>query len=319
MAGDIRLHWIVSALAFLYTTLSVVASSRIHETIVLGTVQHLSHGDGHTTVDLAAGYRLWAEQTNLQGGIRVGNKSMEVTLKIYDSEGDEEKQMDLYRRLVEEDHANFLLSGDVGSTHAMQMVGNDQIISISSTYDSDWSSMPDTLVYAIHPKINKNSAEYFLRKTKDDWGLSRVALLWFDVENHNHGEEKHMHGTALHSVEVCRDLQRDAAAGLLDVEIVLAETVLGGDVLAALTQIAGADADVLIACVHTEAQARSIVDAAVGSGLLSGWNDVSESEEARSSRVQPLLVESRLKFLFFTAGANDPAFSHHLGGWVQKT
>ncbi|MDQ6695648.1 MAG: amino acid ABC transporter substrate-binding protein [Chloroflexota bacterium] len=55
------------------------------------------------------GYLLAVEAVNRAGGIRVGDKKYRVELKYYDDESRTDRVPDLYRKLLEEDHVNFLL------------------------------------------------------------------------------------------------------------------------------------------------------------------------------------------------------------------
>ncbi len=60
------------------------------------------------------GYNLYVEQINKHGGIKVGNKTCEVALKIYDDESNADRSAQLVEKLITEDHVQFLL-GPYGS------------------------------------------------------------------------------------------------------------------------------------------------------------------------------------------------------------
>ncbi len=58
------------------------------------------------------GLELWAKDVNAKGGIYVKSlgKKLKVVLKSYDDESSKDRVQQLYTRLINEDHANFLIS-----------------------------------------------------------------------------------------------------------------------------------------------------------------------------------------------------------------
>jgi len=60
------------------------------------------------------GYNLYVEQINKKGGIKVGNKTCKVALKVYDDESKAERSAQLVEKLITEDKVQFLL-GPYGS------------------------------------------------------------------------------------------------------------------------------------------------------------------------------------------------------------
>eukprot|EP00961_Rhodomonas_salina_P229590 3102846-Rhodomonas_salina.1 len=119
--------------------LSVESNNGAHQPILIGTVQLLSAKDKSSTSDIWAGYKLWEEHTNLQGGIRVGNVTRAVELRMYHSSADGIRPVDLYKRLVEDDKVDFLFIGDSGSSRDLSDIASPHgIISILSSHESNF-------------------------------------------------------------------------------------------------------------------------------------------------------------------------------------
>ncbi len=84
-------------------------------TLVFGAAVSTTGSTSHEGTDTLNGYNLWADTVNANGGIIVGGKSYQVSIKSYDdtSNGDTSKQ--LTTKLITSDHVNFLF-GPYGTT-----------------------------------------------------------------------------------------------------------------------------------------------------------------------------------------------------------
>ncbi len=84
-------------------------------TLVFGAPVSTTGSTSHEGTDTLNGYNLWADTVNANGGIIVGGKSYQVSIKSYDdtSNGDTSKQ--LTTKLITSDKVNFLL-GPYGTT-----------------------------------------------------------------------------------------------------------------------------------------------------------------------------------------------------------
>ena len=60
------------------------------------------------------GLKLWASKVNSQGGIVINGKSYNIYLKYYDDKGDPKETAKLYKKLIEEDYADFLITPPLG-------------------------------------------------------------------------------------------------------------------------------------------------------------------------------------------------------------
>lgn len=107
-------HQATRALALGLATLALAAATPVRaaddEVITIG----FTHSEtGALTVDSSAqlnGFKLWQEQVNAAGGIKVGGKSHKVSLVSYDDESKADRVEPLYSRLILQDNAEFLFS-----------------------------------------------------------------------------------------------------------------------------------------------------------------------------------------------------------------
>ena len=67
--------------------------------------------EGHLTQE---GYDLWKDYVNAHGGIKVAGKAYKVDIKYYDDETNPQTSARLVEKLIDDDHANFIL-GPYGS------------------------------------------------------------------------------------------------------------------------------------------------------------------------------------------------------------
>ncbi len=72
--------------------------------------------EGNLTLE---GYKLWMKDVNAHGGIKVGNTSYQVQLKVYDDQSKPTKSSQLTQQLITKDKVNFLL-GPYGTAATLQ-------------------------------------------------------------------------------------------------------------------------------------------------------------------------------------------------------
>ncbi len=86
------------------------------------------------------GLKLWADQVNGEGGIKVGDSSLKVVLKSYDDESEKTRVQQLFTRLINNDKADFLVSPySSGLTEAASVVAEQNqkvMLAIGAASDS---------------------------------------------------------------------------------------------------------------------------------------------------------------------------------------
>lgn len=86
------------------------------------------------------GLKLWADQVNGEGGIKVGDSSLKVVLKDYDDESEKTRVQQLFTRLINDDKADFLVSPySSGLTEAASVVAEQNqkvMLAIGAASDS---------------------------------------------------------------------------------------------------------------------------------------------------------------------------------------
>jgi len=84
-------------------------------TLVFGAPVSKTGSLSHEGTDTLNGYNLWAKTVNAKGGITIGGKSYQVSIKSYDDASDANKSKQLTTQLITSDKVNFLL-GPYGTT-----------------------------------------------------------------------------------------------------------------------------------------------------------------------------------------------------------
>jgi branched-chain amino acid transport system substrate-binding protein len=84
-------------------------------TLVFGAPVSKTGSLSHEGTDTLNGYNLWAKTVNAKGGILIGGKSYQVSIKSYDDASDANKSKQLTTQLITSDKVNFLL-GPYGTT-----------------------------------------------------------------------------------------------------------------------------------------------------------------------------------------------------------
>lgn len=84
-------------------------------TLVFGAPVSQTGSLSHEGTDTLNGYNLWAKTVNAKGGIIIGGKSYQVSIKSYDDASDANKSKQLTTQLINSDKVNFLL-GPYGTT-----------------------------------------------------------------------------------------------------------------------------------------------------------------------------------------------------------
>ena len=103
-------YWLVAAAALVAApTLAIVPTLAADEdTITIGMTQSQT---GALNVDSLATYRgaeMWRDEVNAAGGIKAGNKNYKVKFVVYDDQSVGGRVQQLYTRLINQDHAQFL-------------------------------------------------------------------------------------------------------------------------------------------------------------------------------------------------------------------
>src|SRR5262245_7101591 len=83
--------------------------------LVFGAPVSLTGSTAKEGLQTKNGYELWAEAVNKAGGIKVGDKTYTVELKILDDQSSGETSAQLAEKLIKEEKVNFLL-GPYGTT-----------------------------------------------------------------------------------------------------------------------------------------------------------------------------------------------------------
>lgn len=246
------------------------------------------------------------EQTNLDGGILVGNVSREVELRVYDDGGSNERRAMLLDRLVEKDKVQFLLGGGPGSTQAMiDARGQQEIVLIANSEDDrGWVSEGER-VFSLHPEPTIAPTMEFVRSARNIWGLKRMAIVW---------------GTQQESIAHCTSVLRAIRSEALDVEIVVQTAVPAEQSVQKMKEVSVASVDFMVACVETEAAAALLVRGAAQAEVIKGFSAPDDDDgDFCTQRVKPAIVEAAAtRFLFFSGGASNPGFYQRLQGWAHN-
>lgn len=84
------------------------------DTLTFGAPVSLTGSLSHEGTDTLNGYKLWADQVNAKGGIKVGDKTYKVKIKEYDDGSSAQKSAQFTKQLITSDKVNFML-GPYGS------------------------------------------------------------------------------------------------------------------------------------------------------------------------------------------------------------
>lgn len=129
----IQVNWLlflVAALALLSglpgcdspaTSSSYSADTGVDVKIVLGATISITGPTAQEGAYARDGYEFAVDAVNRAGGVRIGDKSYRLVLKYYDDQSNARLVPDLYRKLLNEDHANILL-GPYSSALTMEAV-----------------------------------------------------------------------------------------------------------------------------------------------------------------------------------------------------
>jgi branched-chain amino acid transport system substrate-binding protein len=107
-----------SALLLLAATLTMPSDQAIAKDIVLGASVQLTGPLANTGRYYRDAYRFTVDKINAAGGIKVGNETYKLELKLYDNQSDVNLSVRQYTQLVTQDKVNFLL-GPFASNFAL--------------------------------------------------------------------------------------------------------------------------------------------------------------------------------------------------------
>jgi branched-chain amino acid transport system substrate-binding protein len=99
----------VGGLAAATTARSAAASHRFDGTIKFGAAMSVTGSLAAEAKTAKDGYDFMAREINAHGGIPVGNKHYRVQIVYYDDQSNANQAVQLYEKLINEDHVDFLL------------------------------------------------------------------------------------------------------------------------------------------------------------------------------------------------------------------
>src|SRR5579884_1247155 len=97
-------------LAALLTTALLSLSSVVAQTITIGFTTSQTGNLAKGSQEQFRGYELWRTQVNDNGGLKVGDKRYKVQFVQHDDKSSPSRVGELYKELIESDHADFLFS-----------------------------------------------------------------------------------------------------------------------------------------------------------------------------------------------------------------
>jgi branched-chain amino acid transport system substrate-binding protein len=104
-----RAHCLFAAAAFAAAPLLATAPARAaDDTIVIGMTESQTGSLNVDSVAQQRGYEMWRDEVNAAGGIKVGDKHYKIKFAVYDDQSVGGRVQQLYTRLINQDHAQFL-------------------------------------------------------------------------------------------------------------------------------------------------------------------------------------------------------------------
>ena len=97
-------------LCFIAAAMVFAAPAFAEDTITVGFTASQTGPLNVDSLGLRRGYEFWRDEVNAAGGIKVGGKSYKVNLVSYDDQSVGGRVQQLYTRLINQDHAQFLFS-----------------------------------------------------------------------------------------------------------------------------------------------------------------------------------------------------------------
>ena len=99
---------LVAAVALAAVPMLATAPAAAEDTIVIGMTESQTGALNVDSVAQQRGIEMWRDEVNAAGGIKVGDKQYKVKFVVYDDQSVGGRVQQLYTRLINQDHAQFL-------------------------------------------------------------------------------------------------------------------------------------------------------------------------------------------------------------------
>src|SRR6202162_2620346 len=101
-------HSLLVAAALAAAPILATAPAHAEDTIVIGMTESQTGALNVDSVAQQRGADMWRDEVNAAGGIKVGNKQYKVKYVVYDDQSVGGRVQQLYTRMINQDHAQFL-------------------------------------------------------------------------------------------------------------------------------------------------------------------------------------------------------------------
>lgn len=246
-----RLLWVVATVLLISAcapgeeAADQTETTEIPDEIVIGATLPLTGEEASAGGYFKEGYELAFEQVTDAGGLQVGDKKVEVTLKLLDDTSDQATAVNLAERLITRDGVDFLLG-----TYSTSLVEAQSTVAEQNEIPYVNGGGAATSIYSRDYKwiFGALAPVELLARTQMDWIAEQqeagnlpepatIALLW---ENTSHGED-YRTGIADFAEE---------SGGAFDVVVDESFELDSKDFGALLSEVKSSDADLLLADAH---------------------------------------------------------------------
>jgi branched-chain amino acid transport system substrate-binding protein len=220
-------------------------STEVPDEIVIGATLPLTGEESSAGGYFKEGYELAFEEVTDAGGLQVGDKKVEVTLKLLDDTSDQATAVNLAERLITRDGVDFLLG-----TYSTSLVEAQSTVAEQNQIPYVNGGGAATSIYSRDYKwiFGALAPVELLGRTQMDWiaeqqeagNLSepaKIALLW---ENTSHGDDYRVGITEF----------AEQSGGAFEVVVDESFELDSKDFGALLSEVKSSDADLLLADAH---------------------------------------------------------------------
>ena len=174
------------------------------------------------------GVKIWAEQTNKEGGLQLGDKKMPVELVYYDDRSDKETVVRLYEKLINEDKVDICFapfgSTLTGAAAAITAKYDKMLVIWSAASDAIYQQGYDYIVSATETPVSLMPRPEIEHMAK--LGIKKLAIVYID-EPFPAGLAKHAKRLAeLNGIDVVK--YEKYSPGMKDFTILLQKVKMTG-------------------------------------------------------------------------------------------